>query len=86
MSTLVKIIDILIEMLKEHCPHSLKNEYNYKNLYNEHLYIYDVYCHIEINDKNIKENILCNSCREIIDINLSKSILIKALLLIEQNK
>jgi len=68
------IIDILIETLKDFCPHSLKNQNNYSNLYNINFPHHKLYCHYDVNEQ---ENRLCNSCREIIDININKSVFYK---------
>jgi hypothetical protein len=68
------IIDILIDTLKDHCPHSLKNENNFSNLYNINYPHYKLYCFYDVNNQ---ENVLCNTCREIIDININKSIFFK---------
>ena len=52
------IIDILIDTLKDHCPHSLKNENNFSNLYNTHFPHYKLYCFYDINNQ---EYVLCNT-------------------------
>ena len=66
-----KIIDILIEILTDNCPHSLKKENNYFNLYSSSFNLYNLYCHYDVNNQ---EYVLCKSCTEIIDMNCNKSL------------
>ena len=68
------IIDVLIDTLQDNCPHSLKNENNFSNLQNLNFPHHDIYCHYDVNNQ---EYVLCKSCREIIDININKSIFFK---------
>ena len=76
------IIDILIDTLKDHCPHSLRNENNFSNLYKPFFSHYNLYCHYDVNDTEYK---LCKSCREIIDININKSIFFKYMKSLDKN-
>ena len=74
------IISDLIEILKDRCPYSLINKNNYFNLYNTKFLMHELYCHYDHTDCTEK---LCNSCREIIDLNLNKSVFIKYIKRIE---
>jgi hypothetical protein len=76
------IIDILIEILNDYCSHSLKNENNFYNLYDLNFPHYKLYCHLDINDGEYK---LCNSCREIIDININKSVFFRYIKNLDNN-
>lgn len=51
-----------IDTLQDNCPHNLNFPHH------------NLYCHYDVNNQ---ENILCKSCREIIDINCNKSIFFK---------
>ena len=76
------IIDILIDTLKDNCPHSLKNENNFCNLYKPFFPHYNLYCHYDVNNQ---EYVLCKSCTEIIDINCNKSIFYKYMKKLDNN-
>lgn len=68
------IILDLIEILKDNCPHSLKNTNNFSLLYGGNCLLYNLHCYYDVDSCEYK---LCKSCREILDFNINKSVFFK---------